>query len=131
MVCENGANPVAMIFSREVSMPLLRLLAKLDAATAEHAKQEMGSFVVFLNDDANLPERLKAAAEKHALKHVVLTVDQPAGPEGFKVAREADVTVVLYLDHVVKANHAFRKGELNDEAIAKILADLPKIVGRP
>jgi hypothetical protein len=131
MVCENGANPVAMIFARDVSAPLLQLLTKLDAATARHAKQEMGSFVVFLSDDANLPERLKAAAEKHALKHVVLTTFEPAGPEGFKVAPGADVTVVLYTDHQVKANHAFRKGELNDKATAKILADLPKIVNKP
>jgi hypothetical protein len=131
MVCEHGANPVAMIFAREASAPLLRLLTKLDAATARHAQQEMGSFVVFLSDDANLPERLKAAAERHALKRVTLTTFEPAGPEGFKVTPEADVTVVLYTDHQVKANHAFRKGELNEEAIAKILADLAKIVGKP
>ena len=46
----------------------------------------------------------------------------------FKVSSEADVTVVLYREHKVIANHAFRNGELNDKAIDKILADVPRLV---
>jgi hypothetical protein len=38
------------------------------------------------------------------------------------------VTVVLYREHEVKANHAFRPGELTPDACQAILADLPKIV---
>jgi hypothetical protein len=83
---------------------------------------------VFLNDGEDLPPRLRDIAEKQALEKIVLTTYDPAGPDGFKVNSEADVTVVLYNDHLVKANHAFRKGELNDRAIEKILADLPKIL---
>lgn len=128
LVCENGGNPVAMIFAREISAPLLQLLAKLDAATARHRQQEMGSFAVFLNDAEALPERLKDAARRHSLQHLVLAIDEPTGPEGFNVAPEAEVTVVLYRDYNVKANHAFRKGELNDQAVEKIVADLPKIL---
>lgn len=128
LVCENGGNPVAMVFARDVSEPLMRLLAKFDAAAARHPQQELGSFAVFLSEAENLPERLKGAAEKHALKQVVLAIDQPAGPDGFKVAQDADVTVVLYREYGVKANHAFRKGELTDQAIEKIVADLPKIL---
>jgi hypothetical protein len=36
--------------------------------------------------------------------------------------------VVLYREHLVKANHAFRKGELDAKAIEKIVGDIPKIV---
>ena len=68
------------------------------------------------------------AAQKRNFKHVVLSIDAPAGPEGFKVAADADLTVVLYKEHDVKANHAFRKGELTAAACAKIIADLPKIL---
>jgi hypothetical protein len=127
-VCENGANPVAMIFARDLSEPLVRLVKKIDAATAANRDHEIGSFVVFLNDGEDLPPRLRDIAEKQALEKIVLTTYDPAGPDGFKVNSEADVTVVLYNDHLVKANHAFRKGELNDRAIEKILADLPKIL---
>ena len=40
---------------------------------------------------------------------------------------DADVTVLLYVNKTVKVNHAFKKGELNDEAIAKVLKDVPKM----
>jgi hypothetical protein len=127
-VCENGANPVAMIFARELSEPLVRLVKKIDAATAANREHEIGSFVVFLNDGEELPPQLRDVAQKQALEKIVLTTFDPAGPDGFKVNPQADVTVVLYRDHLVKANHAFGKGELNDRAIEKILADLPKIL---
>jgi hypothetical protein len=129
-ICENGLCPVAMLFAREVNEPLMKLIAKLDAATGKNKDQQMGSFVVFLSDKDGLPEQLASAARKRGLKHVVLCIDPPAGPEGFNVAKDAELTVVLYREHDVKANHAFRKGELTDQASEKILADLPKILAQ-
>jgi hypothetical protein len=37
------------------------------------------------------------------------------------------VTVVLYNKRDVKANYAFRKGELNSQAIEKVIEGLSKI----
>lgn len=128
LVCENGANPVVMVFARDASDTLLRLMAKVDAATEKNQAQQMGSFVVFLSEQEGLAETLQGMAAKNNLKHIVLSIDAPAGPEGFNVAAEASVTVVLYCNHRVLANHAFRRGELNDIAIEKILADVPKIL---
>jgi hypothetical protein len=128
LVCENGVNPVAMVFARDLSQPLERLIKQLDAAAAKHQAQEMGAFVVFLSDNAKLEEKLKAAAKKLKLKQVVLSTFDPAGPEGFEVSADADVTVVLYREFIVKANHAFRKGELTEKRAGKILADVPRIL---
>jgi hypothetical protein len=128
LICENGLSPVAMLFAREVNEPLLNLLDKLDAATAKNRDQEMGSFVVFLDESDALRQQLAAAAKQRGLKRVVLSAYAPAGPDGFHVAAEADLTVVLYREHEVKANHAFRRGELTTAASEKILADLPKIL---
>jgi hypothetical protein len=128
LVCENGLNPVAMVFARAPSEPLLRLLARLDAAVGKHEQAQLGSFAVFLSDREGLAEQLAQAADKNKLKRLVLSIDQPAGPEGFRVAPEAEVTVVLYNKYDVLANHAFRKGELNDRAIERVLGDLPKIL---
>jgi hypothetical protein len=128
LVCEHGANPVAMIFARKLSPSLARLISKLDAATAKHSDQQFGSFVVFLNEDEDLDTRLKDFARDRALKHIVLAIDRPAGPEGFKVAPDAELTVVLYRRYAVKANHAFRSGEFSDQKIEEILGDLPKIL---
>ncbi len=128
LVCENGLNPVVMIFAREVSDPLVRLLSRVEAATAKHQNQNLGSFVVFLGDADALRPKLEKLAKEKGFKHLILSVEKPEGPEGFNVARDADVTVVLYSRHVVQANHPFKKGQLTDRNADAILADLPKIV---
>lgn len=129
LVCENGLSPVAMIWARDVGEPLVRLIAKLDAAAVKHAGQEMGSFAVFIGDETALEPRLKKVADEQQLKKLVLSINLDAVPAEYNLAPDADVTVMLYNRHEVFANHAFRKGELDDGAIARILADLPKIVG--
>lgn len=131
LFCENGSNPVAMIFAREASEPVVTLIKKIDAATAQHQDQKMGSFVVFLTDRDGLDKDLKELAEREQIKHTVLSIDKPEGPTKYKVAPNADVTVVLYTDRTVKANHAFAKGELTEAKIDQILSDLPKIFEKP
>lgn len=128
LLCENGLAPVAMIFARDVSAPLVNLLVQLDAATAKNLKSEFASFVVFLSADKDLPKQLEQLAEKRGIKHLVLSIYDPAGPDGFHVSRDAEVTVVLYREFLVAANHAFKKGELTDKDSTRILADLPKIL---
>ncbi|HZU37988.1 MAG TPA: hypothetical protein VFA18_18855 [Gemmataceae bacterium] len=55
-------------------------------------------------------------------------MDEPSGPSHYHVARDADVTVVLYTKHTVKANYSFKKGEPGNKDIKQIVADLPKIL---
>jgi hypothetical protein len=117
-----------MIFAREVSGPLTSLVKKIDEATAKNSGCKMGSFVVFLSDDESLEKALKDVAEKQSLKHTVLTIDNPAGPKGYNVSKDADITVVLYEKKTVKVNHAFKKGELKEADVDKIVAELPKIL---
>jgi hypothetical protein len=128
LFCQHGTSPVAMIFAREASPQLTALIKKIDEATAKNKTARMGSFVVFLSDNEKLGDQLKEIATKENLKHCVLSIDNPAGPQRYNVARDADVTVVLYEDHTVRANHTFRKGQLNEQAINRVVADLPKIL---
>jgi hypothetical protein len=124
----HGANPVAMIFAREVSAPLTRLVKKIDAATIANRSKRMGSFVVFLSDDEGLHDKLKALAKAEGIKQCVLSIDNAAGPKAYKVARDADVTVILYNRQNVKGNFAFKKGELNDAGIEKVIGAVGRIV---
>jgi hypothetical protein len=117
-----------MIFAREVSDSLTSLVKKIDAETAKNSTAKMGSFVVFMSDDEKLSDKLESLAKKEGIKKCVLSIDNPAGPKGYNVAKEADVTVVLYNNRKVVANYAFKKGDLNDAAITKIMADVPKIL---
>src|SRR5262245_29881278 len=59
LYCQHGPNPVAMIFARTPSDQLTALIKKIDAATAQNAKEDMGSFVVFLSNQEGLAKQLK------------------------------------------------------------------------
>jgi hypothetical protein len=129
LYCENGTNPVAMVFARTNSPQLTKLIQKIDQATVKNSSASMGSFVVYLNDSENLGDQLKTMATKQGIQKTVLSIDNPAGPKGYNVSKDADVTVVLYVDHTVKSNYAFRMpSELNDQAINQIINDVSKIV---
>jgi hypothetical protein len=121
-----------MIFAREVSDSLTSLVKKIDAATVKNKDCKMGSFVVFLNDEENLDKKLKELAENEKLKKIALAIDNPGGPQAYKIAKDADITVVLYVGSyskgAVKANYAFTKGEMKDKDIDKIVEDLAKIL---
>lgn len=128
LYCSNGGNPVAVVFAREATPAVAKLLKQLDEATAKNGKANMGSYAVFCNDKDGLDKDLTKLAAEQKLTKLVLSIDNPSGPKEYKIAKDAEVTVLLYNDFNVKANHAFRKGELNDAAITKVVADVAKIV---
>jgi hypothetical protein len=115
-----------MIFAREISDPLTGLVKQVNAATAKHKANKLGSFVVFLND-ASIADKLSELAKKEKVEHTILGFMEE-GPKEYKVAKDADVTVVLYVSRRVKANYVFKKGELGPEQTTKIMADLGKIL---
>src|SRR6516164_5208988 len=111
-----------------MSDALTSLVKKIDQATADNKGCHMGSFVVLLNDDESLEKKLKELSDKEKLEKVVLTIDNKSGPASWKIAKDADVTVVLYAHHSVKANYSFKKGEFSDADVDKIVADVKKIL---
>src|SRR5262249_22312988 len=116
-----------MVFAKETTPGLTSLVKKLDKATAANKSCSAGSFIVFMSDDKDLEAKLKTLAEKESLKNTVLTIDNPAGPKGMKIAKDADVTVVVYLNKEAKANFAFKKGELTSAQVDKIIAEFEKV----
>jgi hypothetical protein len=128
LVCQYGQCPAILIFARDVNDPVATLVKKLDPVVAKHRNQYLSAALIVLSDKEGAEKTLKDLAARQNIKNVSLAVDNPAGPEKYKIARDAEVTVILYEAHKVKANHAFKKGQLNDQAIEKILADVPKIL---
>jgi hypothetical protein len=129
LYCENGPNPVAVVFARELTPEVASLIKKLDAVTVKNSGASMGSYAVFMSDSEKLGDDLKALAEKANLKKLVLSIDNPAGPKAYEISKDAAVTVLLYKDVTVSANYAFKKAsELNDSNISKIVGDVSKIV---
>jgi len=128
LFCAYGERPVVMIFAREPNAQLGKLIKKLDAACEKHKKEELASFVVFCTKDDKAETKAKKCAKDCDLKHVVLAIDKPAGPDKYDVSEKADVTVVMYVDRKVKANHTFEKGELKDKDVETVVKDLSKIL---
>lgn len=118
------------IFARELTPDLAGLVKAIDKTVADNKDKKMYAFVVLLTDDPDsAAKELEAFAKKHGIENTPLTIfDNTAGPGSYKIAKDADVTVMLWRKTRVEANHAFAKGELNDEATKKIIADTSKIL---
>ena len=102
---------------------------RVDAASGK-VPRALGVYVIFDCNAGGLDQRLRAIAEKEKLKRVSLCIGPP--PADYGVAREADLTVVIYTpgrraQQRVTANFALRRGELDQakaDAIVKALAEV-------
>ena len=131
LYCKAGDDPVVLVFARTGDDAMThKLLKAIDAENVKHAKADMYSFAVFSGDKAKLEPQLKDAAKKAELKKLVLAIEDAEDPipERYKLSKDADVTVILYVDRVVKANHTFAKGKLTDKDIEAVVKDVQKIV---
>jgi predicted TIM-barrel fold metal-dependent hydrolase len=118
---------VVCVFARKTSEPLASLVKQIDGKIGENGK--LKSFVVLLNADGEKSaENLRKLAKEASIKHVPLTQTQdPAGVPDYEIAKEADVTVVMWVGHKVKVSRGY-KGTLSEKDIASIVADIPKVL---
>ncbi len=129
LYCKAGDDPVVAIFARNADdATLQKLITMVEAATEKNSKASLNSFVVFCSNNDKLETQLKDMAEKAKLKQVVLSIESPEGPEKYSISKDADITVLLYKDRTVVANHTFAKGKLTEKDAEKVVADISKIV---
>jgi hypothetical protein len=121
---------VVNIFAREITDNLTSLVKQIDEQIGANSDQKMAGFVVLLTDDPDAAEPvLKELAEKKKIENTPLTVyDGLAGPENYKIAEKADVTVMMWVGGEVKVNYVFEKGKLDKKAVATIVKDTEKIL---
>ena len=116
------------VFARKTSEPLASLVKQIDSRIGEE-KQLKGFVVLLSRDGEKAAGDLKKLASTAGIKNVPLTVNgDPAEVPDYEISKDADVTVVMWSGHKVKAAHGF-KGELTEENIRAILADVPKVLG--
>jgi hypothetical protein len=121
---------VVNIFAREITDNLTGLVKAIDDKVGENKAKKMAAFAVLLTDDPDKIEpKLETLAKEKEIKNTPLTLmESPAGPPAYKIAKDADVTVLLWVGGKVMANHAFPKGKLDKAAIDKIVDDTAKIL---
>ncbi len=119
------------IFARKITENLTSLVKKIDGLVAKNKDKKLSAFVVLLSEDADADEaKLKELAKKHKIKTTPLTVFEGiAGPPNYKIAKDADVTVLMWERRKVKVNYAFAKDGLNKKLVKAIVKDTAKILG--
>jgi hypothetical protein len=129
-VCATEDRPAVVVFARSLSDPLAKLVTGLDKALGDHKAQELRAWVTLLSDDqTGLDPKLVAWAKKNAIRDVPLGVfEDVGGPPTYKLAKDAEVTVLFYVKRKVVSNFAFRAGELTDAKADEVLKGLPKLL---
>ena len=131
-ICETEDRPAVIIFARSLSDPLGKLTHELDKALNQYRNAQLRAWVTFLSDDqTSLDPKVVRWGQKHATGNVPLAVFEDLdGPPSYRLARDADVTILLSTRQRVVANFAFRAGELTEERVREVLGALPQIVAK-
>ena len=97
------------IFTRSLTDDLASLVKQVDSFVADNKSKQASAFLVLLTNDPDEDEaKLQEFAKKHGIKNVPLTLfDGESGPPNYKIAKDAHVTVLLWKQRNIKANHAF------------------------
>ena len=116
------------VFARKTSEPLASLVKKIDEKIGEVDK--LKSFVVIVPKAGDTPaEALRKLAKEAGIRHVPLTIGEgPDGPPDYEIARDADLTILMWKGHKVKVNRAY-KGELTDKDVRAVVTDISKVLG--
>lgn len=122
-VCRNGDRPVVMLFIRQVTPELKRLLKGIDAEVDRHRAEGLRSFGVFLGGEGKelLPQVQTLAFDEMLNLPLTIAAAPSDGSAGRSIHRDAAVTVILYREQIVTANFSYRSDELTGDEIAKVL----------
>ena len=132
-ICDTAEHPAVILFARNFSDPLGKLVAALDKAVGDNKSADLRSWVTFLSvDQTALDPKVVEWGKKYAIHDVPLGVfENLDGPPSYRLNHDADVTVMLFVKRKVVANFAFRQGELTEERVAEVLKALPGILPSP
>jgi hypothetical protein len=123
-----GADPVVMIFARQMSAPFAGFVKKLDEEAGKRKSDRLKGVVVMLTDEAAVEANLRKLAQEEGIRHISLAVMGPDGPRGWQLAPEADLTAVVYRRYQVETNLAFRAGEWNEKTIDKVIVGISRLL---
>jgi hypothetical protein len=127
--CKLGNSPVVCVFARRITPPLTSLLKQLEARIARGSNR-LKALVVFLTPDPRETEtKLEALAARCGLEHVPLTlVNNPYGPQDYKIADDAEVTILMWKGPTVRVNRAYARGGMTEADVKDVVSDLPKVM---
>jgi hypothetical protein len=129
-ICDAADKPAAVVFARSLSDPLGKLAAKLDQAAADAVVPGFRGWLTLLTTgpQPDAEDRLAAWGRKHAVRQLPLGVfEDEVGPPAYRLNKQADVTVVLFVKRQTVATFAFKAGELTDGRVDEVVKALGKL----
>ncbi|MGD9854315.1 MAG: hypothetical protein AB7U20_05125, partial [Planctomycetaceae bacterium] len=111
------------IFTREVNDELATLVKNIDDVVGKNQAEKMAAFVVLLSDEPQAQEgKLKELAKKHGIANTPLTTfDDKNGPPSYKLSKDADFTVMMWVNGELKVNETFKAGQLSPQQITQVV----------
>ncbi|RLS51167.1 MAG: hypothetical protein DWH91_19775 [Planctomycetota bacterium] len=127
--CQYGRRPVVSVFAKKMTPEVAALTKEIDNTVGSNTDKKMAAFVVMLTDSPEVETSLKTVAKDQGIKHTPLTTfEGTTGPAEYKLAADAEVTVMMWVQGKVAVNKSFKAGELTKEAIAASVKDTAKIL---
>ncbi|REJ89633.1 MAG: hypothetical protein DWQ34_19110 [Planctomycetota bacterium] len=128
--CRYGDQPVVAVFTRRMTDEVTALVDEIDGLVDQHMQEDLAAFVVLMDDDpVNREDELKRLAREKGVDNVPLTTfDDVYGPRSYRLERDADVTVMMWVDRKVRFNRSFANKELTEESIAELIAETATIL---
>jgi hypothetical protein len=128
--CKFQDQPVVSIFTREMNENVTDLVKQVDQKVGQNKDQKMAAFVVVLSDDPDATEpKLEKIAKDQKIANTPLTIiEGQTGPPNYKLSKDAEVTVLMWVNGEVKVNQAFGKGKLDKKAVASLVSETKKIL---
>ena len=129
-VCRFGNRPVVMVVLQSIDKKVPDLFKGMDKILdAKRATGLRGFGVLVTDNSAKAVPILQTMAFDEKL-HLPLTAatSAVAGPSCHNLHNEAATTVILYRGQRTVTTMGFRKGELTDDAIKKVLAAAERLV---
>jgi hypothetical protein len=134
-VCELKDEPAVLVFARRPDAATARLLRDLREAIQEYKQEKLFGWMVFLGNPDTASETgterraWELAREAGATSVPISALGDPQGPPGYRIAPEADLTLIIFRRGKVLYNRAYRAGEWNERAAGSALKELPKVFG--
>jgi hypothetical protein len=126
-VCQNGARPVVLIFSRQVDKGVASLVKAVDEA--HKGKKNAGAFLVLLEKDQRAGEEKLAKLQAETGASIPLTVNKAGekSPEGYSVNADVKNTILVYKDRKVVNNFAL--DSITEKDVKEIVEAAKKNMG--
>jgi hypothetical protein len=130
-ICETADKPAVVVFARNLNDCLANFVQRLDQAIADHKKADLRAWVTVLGaDQSTLDAEVVAWVQQHRIRSIPIGVfESTDGPPSYRLAADAEVTVLFFVKQKVVANFGYRAREMTDEQIERMMKMVPKIVG--